>query len=68
MHVNNNFCYIVLGNQSRNSGPIFNRLDIFINRFQFPILQKETERDKKKRQEKTERDRKRQKETERDRL
>ena len=37
MHVNNNFYYIILCNHSRNSWPIFNRLDIFMNRFQFLI-------------------------------
>ena len=40
MHVNNNLYYINLGNYSRNSGLIFDRLDIFINEFKFPIYQK----------------------------
>ena len=35
MHVDNNLYYIILGNHSRSSWPIFNLFDIFIKRFQF---------------------------------
>ena len=37
MRVNNIIYNIILGNHSRNSGPIFDRLDIFIKRFQILI-------------------------------
>ena len=40
MQVNNNFYYVILGNHSCNFAPIFNCLDIFINRLHILIYQK----------------------------